>query len=235
MLRRSVIVAAIALAASVGHAQTVVVDEVACLPKEANRAVRAVAQGVPGGGSVRLYFRRLHPLGAFYYNRMRPESAESYWSVFASAEHRRQHQLTEEWWEVLKTRDWMVLEGRDRTWLETWLEEREQEAAEYYAAIYDARGELVERSVTRLVEVLDAEECEVELDAREAGWARNLTVGETTELQNGRPLFHWLCDGVVTRISVGGIRQPDRYCRACVVASAESPRSPVSDREAPAP
>lgn len=194
------------------------------MPTEGNRAVRASVQEVPGGGSVRLYFRRLNPLGAFYYNKMRPEAADTYWSVAPKPEVRRQHLLTDEWWEVLQTRDWMMSEGRDRQWLESWLEEREQEAAEYYAAIFDAGGNLVKRSDSRLVEVLDPEECEVELTRQERGWAQNLTVGEITELQNGKPLFHWLCDGVVTRISAAGILRPDSYCRACVVASADVTR-----------
>lgn len=227
MSSRTLIVVLAALVSAAGHAQSVTVEELPCLPGEGNRAVHASVGEMPAGGSVRLFFRRLHPLGAFYYNRMKPAASGAYWSVFPKPEIRRQHLLTDDWWQVLETRDWIVLEGRDRQWLESWLEEREQEAAEYYAAIYDARGGLVARSDTRLVEVLEPDECEVELTALETGWARNLTVGETTELQNGKPLFHWLCEGVVTRRSATGILQPDGYCRACVVASVDSTWRPV--------
>lgn len=229
-MKQILIAVVLGLVAGAGRSEPVAVgpiavEELVCLPNEGNRAVRATLQSVPAGGSVRLYFRRLNPLGAFYYSRMRPEASGSYWSVFPKPEARRQHSLTDEWWEVLATRDWIVSEGRDRQWLESWLEERDDEAVEYYVATYDAGGDLVERSDSQLVEVLDPRECEVELSERERGWAQNLTVGETTELQNGKPLFHWLCDGVVTRVSAAGILQPDMYCRACVVASAERPGS----------
>ena len=224
-----------ALAGGGAHAQSIAVEKLGCLPAESNRAVRASVESPVAGGSVRLYFRRLNPLGAFYYTRMRPTASGEYRTVFPKPEVRRQHLLTDEWWEVLRTRDWMVPEERDRQWLAGWLEERELEAAEYYAAIYDADGGLVARSDTRLVEVVEPADCGVELDAWEVGWAHNLTVGETTELQNGKPLFHWLCDGVVTRLSAAGIHEPDVYCRACVVAAREVARPPAATGRSPAP
>lgn len=226
---RTLIVILGTLVGGASHARSVTVEELACLPAEANRAVRATVAEMPAGATVRLYFRRLHPLGAFYYSGMWPAGSDTYWSVFPKPEIRRQHPLTDEWWEVLQTRDWIVLEGRDRQWLVSWLEAREHEAAEYYAAVYDARGDLVARSRTRLVDVDDPDECEVELTPQEGGWARNLTVGETTELQNGKPMFHWLCDGVVTRVSASGILEPDGYCRACVVAAMEATWRPAGD------
>jgi hypothetical protein len=235
MSLRSLIAVLSLLVGGVAHAQSVTVEEIACLPGEANHAVRASVEQMVAGGSVRLYFRRLNPLGAFYYTTMRPTAADAYWSVFPKPETRRQAQLTDEWWEVLQTRDWIVREGRDRQWLESWLDEGEQEAAEYYAAIHDARGEFVERSDTRLVRVADRDDCEARLSAREEGWARNLTVGETTELQLDKPLFHWLCDGVVTRVSASGILRPDAYCRACVVAAAEPARPATPARRTVAP
>lgn len=233
-LRTLIAVLAVSFAAA-AHAQSVTVEQIPCLPGEANRAVRAEVQEMVAGGSVRLYFRRLNPLGAFYYNRMWPLDAETYWSVFAKPEARRQHHLTDEWWEVLRTRDWIVLEGRDRQWLESWLEEGEQEAAEYYIAIHDSSGAQVARSDTRLVRVLDRRDCAASLSPLEEGWAHNLTVGETTELQRDKPLFHWLCDGVVTRVSSTGILRPDAYCRACVVAAAETASPPAAARQAAAP
>ena len=110
------------------------------------------------------------------------------------------------------------MEGHDRQWLEEWLEERDQEAAEYYLAVYDAGGELLGRTPTSLVEVWPPDRCAETLSPVQIGWAENLTVGETTDVQARHCLFHWLCDGLVTRISYERILRPDECCRACVVA-----------------
>ena len=187
-----------------------------CLPLELNRTVTASVTPEVAGSTVRLYFRRLNPVGAFYYDEMFASGAGKYWSVFPKPEDRQQHHLTDDWWEVLKDRDW--LEGHDREWLEDWLEERDQEATEYYVAVYNAADELLARTPTVLVEVWPPDRCYDELSPMEAGWAENLTVGETTDVQARRCLFHWLCDGVVTRIGFEGVLRPDECCRACVVA-----------------
>ena len=187
-----------------------------CLPLEYNRALMASVEPDMAGTSVRLYFRRLNPVGAFYYDEMFASGKGKYWTVFPKPEDRKQHLLTDDWWEVLKDRDWM--KDRDRQWLDDWLEEREQEAAEYYVAVYDAFGDLKGRTPTSLVEVWPPDRCGERLTPHQAGWAENLTVGETTDIQARRCLFHWLCDGVVTRISLEGILSPDECCRACVVA-----------------
>ena len=188
-----------------------------CLPLEYNGRIMASVDPEAGGTSVRLYFRRLNPVGAFYFDEMFPKGSGGYWSVFPKPEDRKQHLLTDDWWEVLKDRDWM--EGRDREWLEEYLESQEQEAAEYYIAVYDALGTLLGRSNTELLEVWPADRCYEPLTPVQAGWAENLTVGETTEVQARRCLFHWLCDGVVTRIGWEGVLRPDECCRACVVAA----------------
>ena len=187
-----------------------------CLPLEYNRALTATVKPEVAGSTVRLYFRRLNPVGAFYYDEMFAGGDGMYWTVFPKPEDRQQHQLTDDWYEVLKDRDW--LEGHDREWLETWLEERDQEAAEYYVAVYNAAGDLLGRTPTALVEVWPADRCYEALSPLQAGWAENLTVGETTDVQARRCLFHWLCDGVVTRIGFEGVLRPDECCRACVVA-----------------
>ncbi len=187
-----------------------------CLPLEYNRALTASVSPEVAGSSVRLYFRRLNPVGAFYYDEMFPGGGGDYWTVFPKPEDRKQHLLTDDWWDVLRDRDWM--EGRDREWLEDWLEERDQEVAEYYVAVYNVGGELLGRTPTRLVEVWPPDRCAGSLTPVQAGWAANLTVGETTDVQARRCLFHWLCDGVVTRIGWEGILRPDECCRACVVA-----------------
>lgn len=192
------------------------VDAPDCLPLGYNRALKASVSPEVAGASVRLYFRRLNPVGAFYYDQMFASGDGGYWSVFPKPEDRKQHLLTDDWWEVLKTRDWM--EGHDREWLDEWLEDREWEAAEYYVAVHAADGELLSRTPMQLVEVWPPDRCHEPLTPQEEGWAGNLTVGETTDVQARRCLFHWLCDGVVTRISRDGVLRPDECCRACVVA-----------------
>ncbi len=100
----------------------VTVDTPDCLPLEYNRALTATVSPEVAGSDVRLYFRRLNPVGAFYYDQMFASGDGGYWSVFPKPEDRKQHLLTDDWWEVLSDRDWM--DGRDREWLENWLEER---------------------------------------------------------------------------------------------------------------
>ena len=198
------------------QAPEVTVEAPDCLPLEYNRVLKASVSPDTAATSMRLYFRRLNPVGAFYYDQMFPTGDGGYWTVFPKPEDRKQHLLTDDWWEVLRDRDWM--EDRDREWLESWLEERQQEAAEYYVAVYSATGELLGRSPTALVDVWPPDRCWEELTPEQAGWAENLTVGETTEVQARRCLFHWLCEGIVTRIGWEGVLRPDECCRACVVA-----------------
>ena len=111
-------------------------------------------------------------------------------------------------------RDWML--ARSLPELEAWLEEQEQEPAEYYAVVLDAGGRVVAQSTMRSVPV--TEDCEVELDRREWGQAHNLVIGETADWQEGRTVFHWLCDGIVSRIDNEGILRADDRCRACAFA-----------------
>ncbi len=185
-----------------------------CLPLEANAVLEAAVGGLEGGDDVRLYFRRLNPVGAFYYVGSAASGDDRYWTTFPRPENREQHHLTDDWWEILETRDWM--KDRDRDWLEDYLEDQGQEAAEYYVAVYDAAGEVRGRSETQLVSVLD-EDCREPLTPRQRGWADNLTVGETSTAQADKEVFHWLCDGIVTRIDTERILHPDEFCRACVV------------------
>lgn len=198
-----------------GQPPSVSLGELECLPLEDNEALSATVTQEVAGSSVRLYFRRLNPVGAFYYDQMIPSGGGKYWSVFPKPEDREQHQLTDEWWEILEDRDWM--EGRDRDWLEDWLEQQENEAAEYFVAVHDAAGARLSRSAMRLVEVREEDDCPTELTPQEHGWSENLTVGETTEIQAGKQVFHWLCDGIVTRADTRGVLRADEFCRACVV------------------
>jgi hypothetical protein len=219
MLRAIFCAAGVLLTTAVGEAQSIAPDSLQCLPNEMNSSFSArVAPEVKGSERVRLYFRRLSPTGAFYWVEMNSTGGGSYWTVFPRPEQRDQQDLTDDWWEILKDRDWMKAEDRDRQWLDNWMESRDHEAAEYYVAATDASGQEVARSETLLVEVRAREECSVELNPFEAGQAANLTIGETTPLQAGKEVFHWLCDGIISRVNSEGILRGDGICRACVVA-----------------
>ncbi|MCP4202457.1 MAG: hypothetical protein GY769_11055 [bacterium] len=188
-----------------------------CLPSESTIGYSAqVAPEIDGSEQARLYFRRLNRTGAFYWVEMNAKGDGNYWVVFPKPEEREQQELTDEWWEILQTRDWM--KGNDREWLEDWLEAQKHEAAEFYVAVADVTGTEISRSETKLVQVLDYEDCRFALDPFELGQSQNLTVGETTELQQGREVFHWLCDGIVSRTNSIGVLRADETCRACVVA-----------------
>ena len=88
--------------------------------------------------------------------------------------------------------------------LQKWLESIRDlnEPAEYYVAVIDSYGKVVAKSSMHAVPV--RRDCTVRLNAVEVGESRNLTVGETRPWQQGEPVFHWLCEGVVTRIDDAG-------------------------------
>jgi len=114
----------------------------------------------------------------------------------------------------LEERHWMLEMDDDE--LEEWLDQLENEPAEYFTAVYDPEGQRLNRSETQVVEVRS--DCEVELTPQQAGVAENLTVGETAVWQKDEEIFHWLCDGVVTRIDPLRILRADEVCRVCVIA-----------------
>ena len=219
MAKRIVIPSALAIVvAGSAWAQTVSVASLECLPNEWNTVLTAsVAPDVRASDQVRLYFRRLNPTGAFYWVELNAVGGGSHWIVFPKPEDRRQQQLTDEWWEILQGRDWM--EGKDRDWLEDWLDGQDHEATEYHVAVTDSSGTETARSETMLAPVRDRDDCRMGLDPFQAGQADNLTIGETTEPQYGHEVFHWLCDGVVSRVDSEGILRGDEICRACVVAT----------------
>ncbi len=137
-------------------------------------------------------------------------------------------------------------EPLQRTWMQSaspeelqeWLEALVNEPAEYYVAVFDAAGTPVTRTeFQRTVVAPDCPPIEPEavrralpaawaaelgepalahLVARMQGRTQVLTVGETAPWQRGEGVFHWKCDGVVTRIDPEGIYRPDEVCRACV-------------------
>lgn len=114
----------------------------------------------------------------------------------------------------LETRHWMEL--LDDAAFNEWLGELKNEPAEYYAAVFDAYGRRVAMTDVKVVEV--RKKCDTELNQAELGRANNLIVGETSEWQISEDVFHWLCDGVISRVDFNGIWRADDRCRACVIA-----------------
>lgn len=115
----------------------------------------------------------------------------------------------------LEKRAWMT--PQQDAELQKWLDALQNEPAEYFFAIYDTSGRLLTKTEQRVVEV-KKKDCSVTLTPQQQGYAQNLTVGETREWQKGESVFHWECDGIVTRIDTVGVMRPDEACRACVIA-----------------
>lgn len=111
-------------------------------------------------------------------------------------------------------RDWMG--NLTDPQLEEWLQDLEYEPTEYYASLMDGSGEELARSPLQITPVRSS--CPTNLSAQQAGLGENLTVGETASWQRGEEVFHWLCDGVVSRIGPDGVWRGDEACRACVIA-----------------
>ena len=80
------------------------VGEIECLPNERNAALEVSVTPEVARGSVRLYFRRLNPEGAFYYNHFLSTGEGAYWTVFPKPEDREQTRLDDEWWALLEDR-----------------------------------------------------------------------------------------------------------------------------------
>lgn len=142
-------------------------------------------------------------------------------------------------------RDWMRALSLEE--LERWLDGLPNEAAEYYSVVHDVNGREIagSRSPMKVVRVTAPEDCkapsvirpvdygkvaddpnaspEVLRRAREWGAASNLVVGETAEWQIGRRVFHWLCDGIVSRVDYRNILREDDVCRACAVGFLRNP------------
>jgi hypothetical protein len=115
----------------------------------------------------------------------------------------------------LRQRHWM--DDMSNEALQRFLDEQKYEPSEYYAAVYDAYGNLVALTDVKVTEVKNKCE-ENQLTANEQGLSENLVVGETAPWQVGEEVFHWKCEGVVTRIDSAGIFRGDDVCRACVIA-----------------
>jgi hypothetical protein len=228
----------IALAAAPLVAQTIEVDDLACVPlqphstdgsQENNHAVvTASVTGADAGSEVRLYFRRLSPdVEDFYYTLMQPAGQGRYWGVLPDPED---HEIT-----ISDPGQWSSHQAGDpdrsraggeveRSWLTegsssdlaAWLADQTSEPVEYYGAIFNASGAQRARSDLKVASV--REDCSVTLDPKQRGEAENQTIGETAQWQNNELLYHWECDHIVSRINYSGVKEADSVCRACVVA-----------------
>ena len=181
-----------------------------CLP---NRGFAPITVQLPSDenvSAVRIYFRRLNPLGSFYYLEMNRVGNAIYSTLLPEPADRAQQELDDTWWSALSLRDW--LGGRDREWLAEWLDRQQHEAVELFIAVADVYGDRIGQSKTQLLEVRDSKACPVQLTPREQEWADGIAIGETTEAQVGLPPFHWTCRGISDRISIDGRVRPDRSC-----------------------
>lgn len=186
------------------------IEPAECLPNRGFAPVTVQLDSDQSVSAVRLYFRRLNPVGSFYYLEMTRVGNAVYSAVFPAPADRVQLELDDTWWSGMISRDW--LEGRSRGWLEDWLSNQDHEAAEYFITVADVYGDRVAQSVTQLVEVRDPEDCQIDLTPREQEWTKTIVIGETMKAQEDLPPFHWTCTGVSERISIDGRVRPDRSC-----------------------
>ncbi len=114
----------------------------------------------------------------------------------------------------LQQRHWMdQLTNRE---LQDFLEAQKYEPTEYWAAVHDSFGQVVSVTDIYVTEVRDR--CDHELDQTQRGLAENLSVGETAPWQVSEEIFHWKCEGIVTRVDAKGFFRGDEVCRACLIA-----------------
>ena len=111
-------------------------------------------------------------------------------------------------------RAWMS--SMDDAALQAWLDRQAVEPAEYYVSVVDAAGRQVATSPVRAAEV--RKDCRTTLTPQQQGYAKNLTVGETAAWQANDDVYHWECDGIVTRKSSTNVLRGDDRCRACIIA-----------------
>jgi hypothetical protein len=111
-------------------------------------------------------------------------------------------------------RDWLT--ATNIVELDRWLKRAENEPAEIFVAVVSANGQMLAKTAMQGIYV--RKDCRAQLTPKEEGFAYNLVIGETAPWQGSEPVFHWLCDGIVTRIDHLGIKREDEFCRACVVA-----------------
>jgi hypothetical protein len=114
----------------------------------------------------------------------------------------------------LESRHWMNQLSPDE--FQKWLEGLQYEPVEYYAAVAGTSTQIIAQTPMMVGEVRSASSCKVELTPEQLGEAANLVVGETAPWQVGEPVFHWMCEGVVTRLGENNVKRADESCRSCV-------------------
>lgn len=189
------------------------------------------------------YWVEMNPAGSGRYWGIFPKAADEVLKRHDIEEARRQAQEETSWAEWWREKD--ALDSRDpnqdldtemirerasqgklveRHWLaemddetfQDWLENLENEPAEYYTSVTDPAGREIARSKTMVAEVKS--DCRPDLNAEQRGEAENLVVGESAYWQQGEIPFHWLCEGIVSRYDPSNVKRGDEVCRACVVA-----------------
>jgi hypothetical protein len=114
----------------------------------------------------------------------------------------------------LISRHWMNRLSNEE--FEKWLEGLKYEPTDYFVAVVGTSAQIIAQTPMMVVEVRSQSSCKVELSPEQQGEAANLVVGETAPWQVGEPVFHWMCDGVVTRIGENNVKRADESCRVCV-------------------
>jgi len=114
----------------------------------------------------------------------------------------------------LESRYWMNQLSTEK--FEKWLEGLQYEAVDYFIAVVGPSAQIIAKSPMMVGEVRRQSSCKIELTPEQLGEAANLVVGETAPWQVGEPVFHWMCDGVVTRIGENNVKRADESCRGCV-------------------
>ena len=111
----------------------------------------------------------------------------------------------------------MRSDGAGQYWAVLPLPESGTSVADIQFAVRDIDG-VETRSPLQQVTV--SSNCAANLSPRQESFARNLVVGETAAPQAGEALLGWQCNGVVSRIGVGGQLRYDDLCRSQVIAAA---------------
>lgn len=114
----------------------------------------------------------------------------------------------------LESRHWMNQLSTEE--FQKWLEGLKYEPVDYFVAVVGPSAQIIAQSPMMVGEVKSQSSCKVELAPEQLGEAANLVIGETAPWQVGEPVFHWMCDGVVTRIGENNVKRADESCRGCV-------------------
>ena len=114
----------------------------------------------------------------------------------------------------LESRHWMNNLSTEE--FQKWLEGLQYEPVEYYGAVAGTSTQIIAQTPMMVGEVRSTSSCKVELTPEQLGEAANLLVGETAPWQVGEPVFHWMCEGVVTRLGENNVKRADESCCSCV-------------------